>query len=117
MPNSIPDAVALLETLAGYLENELLPSLEGYHRFKIRVAVNIVNIVRRELALGPAQAQDEQARLAALLGDGADDAALIARIESGALSLDDPALHDHLRRSLAAALAINNPKWIAGGGS
>ena len=28
------------------------------------------------------------------------------------LPLDDPALLDHLRRSLVEALRINNPKWI-----
>lgn len=117
MPKSQPEASLLLEGLAAYLEDELLPVLDPYHSFKTRIALNIVNMVRRELVLGPTQAQDEQARLVALLGDGADDAALIQRIDSGALSLDDPALRNHLRRSLAEALAINNPKWLAGGGS
>jgi hypothetical protein len=118
MPKSQPDAAVLLAGLAKYLEDELMPTLDGYHRFKTRVAINVVNLVRRELELGPAQARAEAARLAALLGHDGDlpsfNRELIARIHDGAIGLEDKALRDHLRRSVAEALAINNPKWLKG---
>ena len=38
---------------------------------------------------------------------------LCARIRSGAIAADDAALRDHVRRSLAGALAINNPRWTS----
>ena len=116
MPDSIPDAPTLLGAAVKYLEDELLPSLYGYHRFKTRVTVNVLNTIRRELEMRGAQAQAERARLGAILGhDGAVEALsaeLSARIRSGAIALDDAALRAHLRQSVADALAINNPKWI-----
>jgi hypothetical protein len=118
MPAIQPDAPALLDAAIDYLERELIPTLAGYHRFQCRVTVNVLAQVRRELALAPGQADAERARLIALLGHpGERDALsreLAARIRAGELALDDPALLDHLRRSLVEALQINNPKWIDG---
>jgi hypothetical protein len=116
MPAIKPEPGALLDAAIDYLERELLPTLGGYHRFQCRVTVNVLAQVRRELALAPAQADAERDRLVALLGhSGSRDELsreLAARIRAGDLALDDPALLDHLRRSLIEALRINNPKWI-----
>lgn len=116
MPAIKPDAPALLDAAIDYLERELLPSLGGYHRFQCRVTVNVLAQVRRELALAPAQADAERTRLISLLGHPGErdelSRELAARIRAGELALDDPALLDHLRRSLIEALRINNPKWI-----
>jgi hypothetical protein len=116
MPASKPPAPALLDAAIDYLERELLPALAGYHRFQCRVTVNVLAQVRRELALAATQAEAEHARLVSLLGHPGDrdelSRELAARIRAGAISLDDPALLDHLRRSLVEALRINNPKWL-----
>jgi hypothetical protein len=116
MPASKPDAAALLDAAIDYLERELMPTLGGYHRFQSRVTINVLAQVRRELALGPAQADAERDRLTGLLGRAGDrdelSRELARRIRAGELALDDPALLDHLRRSLIEALRINNPRWI-----
>jgi hypothetical protein len=116
MPASKPAPTALLDAAIDYLERELLPSLAGYHRFQLRVTVNVLAQVRRELVLAPGQADAERARLEALLGHAGErdelSRELAARIRSGDSSLEDPALLAHLRRSLVEALRINNPKWI-----
>jgi hypothetical protein len=116
MPASKPEPPALLDAAIDYLERELLPTLAGYHRFQARVAVNVLAQVRRELALAPAQAEAERARLVALLGHPGErdelSRELAARIRAGDYALDDPELLEHLRRSLVEALRINNPKWI-----
>jgi hypothetical protein len=118
MPASKPEATALLDAAIDYLERELLPTLAGYHRFQCRVTINVLAMVRRELTLAPAQAEAERARLALLLGHAGDrdelSRELAARIRTGegGPRIDDPALLDHLRRSLVEALRINNPKWI-----
>lgn len=115
MTAPVPDAATLLQAAADYLEGELLPTLEGYHRFQTRVTVNALRIVMRELRLAPAQRAAERARLAALLGHDGDadalEAELAAALVDGTRSLDDPALVAHLRQTLADALAIDNPKW------
>ena len=117
MPANAPEATVLLDAAIEYLERELLPSLSGYHRFQTRVTVNVLAQVQRELALAPEQESRERERLVALLGHPGDRDALsrelAARIRSGAIALDDPALLDHLRRSLVEALRINNPKWLS----
>jgi Domain of unknown function (DUF6285) len=116
MPQSIPKSAVLLEAAVKYLETELMPTLEGYHRFQTRVTVNVLNTVRRELDLRGAQADAEHSRLVAILGhDGSVEALsieLAKRIRTGGISIDDPALRAHVRQSLADALAINNPKWL-----
>ena len=116
MPKSMPDAAILLKAAIKYLEEELMPTLEGYHRFQTRVTVNVLSTLRRELELRDTQAESERARLVAILGhDGEVETLsreLAERIRSGAIALDDPALRAHVRQSLADALAINNPKWV-----
>jgi hypothetical protein len=116
MPQSIPKAEVLLEAAVKYLETELLPTLDGYHRFQTRVTVNVLNTVRRELELRGAQAKAERERLVAMLGHDGDvetlSRELAERIRAGTIAIDDPALRAHVRQSLADALTINNPKWL-----
>ncbi|HUY27783.1 MAG TPA: DUF6285 domain-containing protein [Candidatus Binataceae bacterium] len=116
MPRSMPDAPTILGAAVKYLEEELLPTLAGYHRFKTRVTINALAIVKREADLRGAQAGAELERLGALLGHGGElealSAELAALIRSGAVRVDDPAMRAHVRQGLADALAINNPKWF-----
>jgi Domain of unknown function (DUF6285) len=118
MPSSMPDTRTLLDAAIKYLEDELLPELSGYHRFKTRVTANVLITMRREFDLGTRQAAAERARLMALLGHEGDIAALslelAERIRTGTIDPQTPAVRDHIRKSLAEALAINNPKWLAG---
>ena len=46
-----PTVRELLEAVQKFLERDLLPELEGVRRFHARVAVNVLGIVQRELAL------------------------------------------------------------------
>ncbi|HKM99214.1 MAG TPA: DUF6285 domain-containing protein [Candidatus Binataceae bacterium] len=116
MPLSTPNAKVILQAAVKYLEEELLPTLTGYHRFKTRVTINALNTIRREMELRGALAAAERERLVALLGHEGDveelSRELAQRIRDGAIALDDPALRTHIRQSLADALAINNPKWF-----
>jgi hypothetical protein len=117
MPQSMPSASILLTAAVKYLEEELLPSLSGYHRFKTRVTANVLNIVRRELELRDTQSAAERTRLRVLVGHDGDTETLSGElselIRQGAIDLNDTDLRAHLRQSLADALAINNPKWLA----
>lgn len=116
MPKSMPEATLLLKAAVKYLENDLLPTLDGYHRFKTRVTANALNTVYRELTLRASQEADERKRLVDLLGhEGSVDelsSELCGKIRSGAFAIDDPRMRDHVRQSLHDALEINNPKWL-----
>jgi hypothetical protein len=111
-----PTADELLEAVRAFLDDDLLPSLEGRLRFHTRVAVNVLDIVRRELADGPAADASERERLVALLGregDLDDLAGALARgLRDGDVDPDDPAVVDHLRRTAAADVAIANPRHV-----
>jgi hypothetical protein len=116
MPNSFPDAVTMLGAAVKYLEDELMPTLEGYHRFKTRVTINVLAMIKRELEMRAGQSAAERERLSAILGHGGEteelSRELADKIQSGAVSCEDPALRAHVRQVLADALAINNPKWL-----
>lgn len=112
-----PTASELLSAVAGFLEHKVAPRLEGQTAFHARVAINALQIVVRELGEGNAAAAADAARLAALTGVPADagirpqNQALCARIESGDIAIDDPALRAHLLASVRARIAIDNPKY------
>ena len=116
MPQSFPDIKTLLTTATRYMEDELMPTLEGYHRFKTRVTINVLNTVRRELELRESQARAEHERLVAMLGHDGDLEALSRelseRIRKGEFSLGDERLRTHLKQSLHDALSLSNPKWL-----
>jgi hypothetical protein len=118
MPSSMPDTPKLLTAAIKYLEDELMPELAGYHRFKCRVTANVLHTIRRELELRDEDAERERVRLSGLLGHDAEvkdlTAELAEKIRSGELSTENPALREHIRESLREALAINNPKWLSG---
>lgn len=116
MATSVPNADVLLRAALRYLERDLLPTLDGFHRFQTRVSVNALRTVERELRLRGSQRDAEGKRLASLLGhDGDVDAMnveLAEAIRHETMPIDRPGLASHLRASLREALAINNPKWV-----
>ena len=116
MPQSMPDAKTLLVAATKYMEDELMPTLDGHHRFKIRVTINVLNTIRRELEMREGQAKAEHERLTAILGHDGDvetmSRELANRIRAGDFSLDDERLRTHIKQSLSDALSIANPKWL-----
>ena len=63
-----PTAHELLDTVARFLEDELMPTLDGPAGYRTRVAANLVRILEREEALGDAQLRRERELLCGLLG-------------------------------------------------
>ncbi len=116
MPQSLSPAPDMLAAIRAYLEGEILPGLKDAAWFNVKVAVNMLGIIERELRLGPELNAAETARLRSLLGgDGAPEVlnrGLAQAIRDGALAIDDPRLLAHLRQSTADALRINNPHWL-----
>jgi hypothetical protein len=116
MPASRPEPSFLLERVRRYLEDELIETLDGYHRFQCRVAANVLAMVERELLLAGEVRREEAERLSALLGREGDletlDRALAEGLRDGTIGLDHPGLLRHLERSARDALRISNPRWL-----
>ena len=115
MPRSLPSASTLLSAAVKYLEEGLMPTLSGYHRFQTRVAVNVLRMIRRELELGEKHELAERRRLTALVGhEGPLDELnreLCDLIRTDEIDQQNEILREHIRKSLVDALEINNPKW------
>ncbi|MCP4002979.1 MAG: hypothetical protein GY725_02165 [bacterium] len=124
-----PSRNDLLRAVSGFLENELMPGLEGVQRFHTRVAVNALGIVIRELENEQEQLPERHSRLCALLErepestvdpeelnrhNEAMEVQLCQRIRSGAADESSPwreRLLEHLRLDVAERLAIANPGY------
>ena len=112
-----PSARQLVEAVQSFLQTVAMPNLEGHAAFHARVAANALGIVARELDIAPRAEPGERKRLAALTGldEGANledmNRALCDIIRERRVSLDDPALIDHLRKSTLTKLAIDQPQY------
>lgn len=113
----VPDMARLVQAVTDHLEHELLPTLEGYHRFHTRVCVNVLRIVQRQAEQGVALEAAEWARLRDLLQSDeplpALNDALVRRLDDGSLPLDTLGLVAHLQATLGDTLAINSPRWVS----
>ena len=112
-----PTPAEMLPPIVAFLKGDVLPKLSGRDLFQLRVAINALELVGRQLTLAPASDAAELARLAALLGhDGtleALNAELAERVASGELTLDTPGLADHLRATAMEKLAVDQPRYAA----
>ena len=110
-----PTAVELIEAVTEFLRAEPTPETAARLAFHTRVAANVLDIVRRELTLGPRADRSEAARLAALLGREGEledlNTELCDRIAAGSIDLGDPALIDHLWARTLDTLAIDQPNY------
>ena len=108
-PHDAPTAAELVEAVREWLERDVYPTAEGRLRFHTRVATNVLAIVERELALGPAQAAAHRARLDQL--GVADDAELAAAIRRGDFDGRAAELRELLRATTDDKLAVANPGY------
>ena len=118
MPPSRPTAAELLEAIREFLERDVLPVLPSASRFQCRIAINVLAMIRRELDLRPTLDAAERERLATLLGPASAGESIdglnhrLARaIRDGSIDIDNVELREHLRRTIAEALEVNNPRW------
>lgn len=112
-----PTADELLEALGEYLTDDLAPRVGGADTFHLRVAGNVLGMVRREMAEGAALDERTAARFSGVLGKAGPlpelTADLCNAIRSGDIAPDDPALLDALKEAAADRLAIDNPRYAA----
>jgi hypothetical protein len=110
-----PRGPALLDAVAALLRDVLLPQLQGNAAFQARVAANAVDLVAREMRLGPTADAAAAQRLQSLLQHtgptDALEAELALAIRSGAIDDQDPALRAHLWASTLDKLAIDQPAY------
>jgi hypothetical protein len=112
-----PTPTELIKAVADFLRTEITPAIKGHNAFKLRVGINALDLVTRQLAQeGPREAA-EIARLKALLGiDGSVmelNRALAERIAKGEIDLDTPGLKEHLWQTTMDKLAVDQPNYAS----
>jgi len=112
-----PTPEELITAVATFLRNDITPEISGHDAFKLRVAINALDLVRRQLALEGASSAAEAARLTQLLGMqgslGDLNRALAERIANGDLDLQTPGLAEHLWQTTMDKLAVDQPNYAS----
>ena len=110
-----PTPIELIKAVADFLRNEITPAIKGHNAFKLRVGINALDLVTRQLELqGPGEAA-EATRLKALLGiDGSVmelNRVLAEKIAKGEVDLSTPGLKEHLWQTTMDKLAVDQPNY------
>jgi hypothetical protein len=112
-----PTTTELIKAVADFLRTEITPAIKGHNAFKLRVGINALDLVTRQLALeGPGDAA-EAARLKQLLDmEGSVmelNRALAERITKGEVDLNTPGLKEHLWQTTMDKLAVDQPNYAS----
>jgi hypothetical protein len=112
-----PTPSELIKAVAGFLRNELTPAIGGHSAFKLRVAINALDLVTRQLALESSSDAAEAARLSQLLGRQGSlqelNRVLAGKIGNGEADLQTPGLAEHLWQTTMDKLAVDQPNYAA----
>jgi hypothetical protein len=110
-----PTPIELTKAVADFLRNDITPAISGHNAFKLRVAINMLDLVARQLTLVDESDAEEAASLRKLLGmDGALidlNRALSEKIAKGEVDLATPGLSEHLWHTALAKLAVDQPNY------
>ena len=63
-----PTSEELIKAVADFLRNDIVPAISGHNAFKLRVSINALDLVLRQLALQKDGETAEASRLSRLLG-------------------------------------------------
>ncbi len=112
-----PTPTELIKAVADFLRNELTPQLGGHSAFKLRVAINALDLVTRQLALEGSSDAAEAERLSQLLGRQGSlqelNRVLAGKIAAGEADLQTPGLAEHLWQTTLAKLAVDQPNYAS----
>jgi len=112
-----PTPTELIKAVADFLRNEISPQITGHNAFKLRVGINALDLVTRQLALEQGGGDAESARLKQLLGaDGSLielNRALSDKIATGEVDLQTPGLAEHLWQTTMDKLAVDQPNYAS----
>lgn len=112
-----PTPIELTKAVADFLRNDITPLISGHQAFKLRVAINILDLVTRQLTREEGSDAKEVERLRALLGiEGSVtdlNRALAERIAKGEVDLATPGLAEHLWATTMDKLAVDQPNYVS----
>ena len=112
-----PTPEELIKAVADFLRNDIAPQISGHNAFKLRVSINALELVTRQLTLESRSDAAEAARLSRLLGMQGSltelNRMLADRIANGEIDLQTPGLADHLWQTTMDKLAVDQPNYAS----
>ena len=112
-----PTPTELIKAAADFLRNDIAPMISGHTAFNLRVSINALELVTRQLTLEQGTEAAEAARLSRLLGMQGSLAelnrTLADRIAKGEVDLQTPGLADHLWQTTMDKLAVDQPNYAS----
>lgn len=112
-----PTPTELIHAVADFLRNDIMPAMSGHKAFKLRVAINALDLVTRQLTLEQDSDAAEHARLTQLLGkDGSLqdlNRALAEGISKGEIGLQTAGIAEHLWQTTMDKLAVDQPNYAS----
>jgi hypothetical protein len=112
-----PTPVELINAVADFLRNDVAPQLSGHTAFKLRVGLNALDLVVRQLTLEASCDAAELERLSKLVGTSGSleelNRILCARIASGEIGFETPGLTEHVWQTTMDKLAIDQPNYAS----
>jgi hypothetical protein len=112
-----PTPEELTKAVADFLRNDITPQISGHHAFKLRVAINVLDLVTRQLKLEQGSDAAELARLSKLLSMqgslGELNRVLADQIAKGEIDLQTPGLAEYLWQTTMDKLAVDQPTYAS----
>ena len=112
-----PTPIELTNAVADFLRKDIMPAITGHNAFKLRVAINMLDLVTRQLTLEQDYDAAEAARLANLLDVQGSlmelNRVLADKIAKGEVDLQTPGLSEHLWQTTMDKLAVDQPNYAS----
>jgi hypothetical protein len=112
-----PAPEELIKAVADFLRSDIAPAISGHNAFKLRVSINALELVTRQLTFESRSDAAEAARLSRLLGMQGSltelNRMLADRIANGEIDLQTPGLADHLWQTTMDNLAVDQPNYAS----
>jgi hypothetical protein len=112
-----PTPEELIKAVADFLRSDIAPGISGHNAFKLRVSINALDLVRRQLTLEQDSDAAEVSRLSQLLSVQGSltelNRTLADRIAKGELDLQTPGLAEHLWQTTMDKLAVDQPNYAS----
>src|SRR5882757_9025109 len=112
-----PTPTELIKAVADFLRSDIASGISGHNAFKLRVSINALDLVTRQLALEQDSDAAEALRLSQLLGMQGSLTELnrmfADRIAKGELDLQTPGLAEHLWQTTLDKLAVDQPNYAS----
>ena len=108
-----PTNAELVDVVSEFLEKEIKINLPDHLAFKTQIAINVLNIVKREQQNEKILSKESKEILLNLFKDPnkANIRELAKQIETGELKLDDKELQEALIEITKKKISVDNPKY------